>query len=59
MHISHEDASALDRQLDVLLEGDALKPGSRYLFGRLLHDDHALQPERLGRQRLDMRHSVP
>ena len=31
MHISHEDAAALDRQMEVLQEGDALKPGSRYL----------------------------
>lgn len=48
MHISYEDASALDRQLAVFLEGDALKPGSRYLFDKLLHNDYALRPERLG-----------
>ncbi len=48
MHISYEDASSLDRQLDVFLEGDALKEDSRYLFDKLLHNDYALKPERLG-----------
>jgi hypothetical protein len=48
MHISYEDTSALDRQLAMFLEGDALKAGSRYLFDKLLHNDYALQPERLG-----------
>lgn len=48
MHLSYEDASALDRQLVAFLEGDALKPGSRYLFDKLLHDDYVLRPERLG-----------
>lgn len=48
MHISYEDASALDRQLDVFLEGDALKPGSRYLFDKLLHNDYALELAKLG-----------
>ncbi len=48
MHISYEDAAALDRQLEVFLEGDALKPGSRYFFDKLLHNDYALEPDRLG-----------
>jgi hypothetical protein len=48
MHINYEAASALDRQLAMFLEGDALKAGSRYLFDKLLHNDYALQPERLG-----------
>lgn len=48
MHISYEDAAALGRQLDVLLEGDSLKPGSRYLFDKLLHNDYALEPDKLG-----------
>ncbi len=48
MHISYQDAAALDRQLEVFLEGDALKAGSRYLFDKLLHNDYALQPEQLG-----------
>jgi hypothetical protein len=47
MHISYEDASALGRQLDMFLQGDELKAGSRYLFDKLLHNDYALHPERL------------
>jgi len=31
MHISYEDASALDKQLDVFLESDVFKENSRYL----------------------------
>lgn len=48
MHISYGDASALDRQLEVFLEGDALKENSRYLFDKLLHNDYLLKPEQLG-----------
>jgi hypothetical protein len=48
MHISYEDAAALDRQLKAFLEGDALKPGSRHLFDKLLHNEYALQPAALG-----------
>jgi hypothetical protein len=48
MHISYENATALDRQLAAFLEGDTLKPGSRYLFDKLLHNDYVLRPERLG-----------
>ena len=47
MHISYDDAAALDRQLDVLREGDALKPGSHYLFDKLLHNEFEFRPERL------------
>jgi hypothetical protein len=49
MHLGYEDASALDRQLELYRQGDALKPNSRYLFDKLLHNDYALQPGRLGR----------
>ncbi|WP_324781193.1 hypothetical protein [Thiobacillus sedimenti] len=49
MHLSYEDASALDRQLELYRQGDALKPNSRYLFDKLLHNDYVLKPERLGR----------
>ena len=49
MHLSYEDASALDRQLEVFLKGDALKPGSRYLFDKLLHNEYVLKPEALER----------
>lgn len=48
MHISYEDASALDRQLDLFLESDVLKENSRYLFDKLLHNDYLLKPEQLG-----------
>jgi hypothetical protein len=48
MHISYEDAAALDRQLAAYVEGDALKPGSRYLFDKLLHNDYVLAPDKLG-----------
>jgi hypothetical protein len=48
MHISYEDAAALDRQMAMFLGSDAIKPGSRYLFDKLLHNDYALRPERLG-----------
>jgi hypothetical protein len=48
MHLGYEDASALDRQLETFLQDEALKPGCRYLFDKLLHNDYALKPERLG-----------
>jgi hypothetical protein len=49
MHLGYEDASALDRQLAAYRHDEVLKPGSRYLFDKLLHNDYALKPERLGR----------
>jgi hypothetical protein len=48
MHLSYEDASALDRQLAAYREGDALKENSRYLFDKLLHNDYRLKPGQLG-----------
>jgi len=48
MHISYEDAAALDRQLEMFRQGDVLKADSRYLFDKLLHNDYVLKPERLG-----------
>ena len=48
MHLGHEDAAALDRQRALYQQGDALNPGSRYLFDKLLHNDYVLKPERLG-----------
>jgi hypothetical protein len=48
MHISYEDASALDRQLEMFRQGDVLKADSRYLFDKLLHNDYLLKSERLG-----------
>jgi hypothetical protein len=49
MHLGYEDAAALDRQLEAFVQDHVLKPGSRYLFDKLLHNDYALKPERLGR----------
>ena len=48
MRISYEDASALGRQPEIFRQGDVLKPGSRYLFDKLLHNDYVLKPEQLG-----------
>ncbi|MHB1403948.1 MAG: hypothetical protein ACYCWB_16300 [Thiobacillus sp.] len=48
MHLGYEDAAALDRQLEAFRQDEVLKPGSRYLFDKLLHNDYALKPERLG-----------
>ena len=48
MHLSYEDADALDRQLGILLEHETPKENSRYLFDKLLHNDYRLLPERLG-----------
>ena len=48
MHISYDDASALDKQLDVYQENETLKQNSHYLFDKLLHNDYQLKPERLG-----------
>lgn len=48
MHLGYEGAAALDRQLELYQQSDALKPNSRYLFDKLLHNDYALKPERLG-----------
>jgi len=49
MHISYEDAVALDKQLEVLQRHETLKEDSHYLFDKLLHNDYRLCPERLGR----------
>lgn len=48
MHLGYADASALDAQLARYRRSDMLKPGSRYLFDKLLHNDYVLEPERLG-----------
>ena len=63
MHLGYADASALDRQLAAYLESDVLKPGSRYLFDKLLHNDYALAPDRLGladmKILVSLRHAEP
>lgn len=48
MHLSYDEPAALDRQLAAYLQSDALKPDSRYLFDKLLHNDYAFQSEQLG-----------
>ena len=47
MHISYEDASALDKQLEVLQGHETLKLGSYYIFDKLLHNDYRLNHEQL------------
>lgn len=48
MHLGYEEPAALGRQLEAFRRDEVLKPGSRYLFDKLLHNDYALRPERLG-----------
>ena len=48
MHISYDDASALDRQLGIFRQYETPKENSHYLFDKLLHNDYRLRPERLG-----------
>lgn len=47
MHISYDNAQSLRRQLELYLQNDDLKAGTRYLFDKLLHNDYVLQPEQL------------
>ena len=44
MHISYDEASALDKQLEVFLHYETPKKNSRYLFDKLLHNDYRLNP---------------
>jgi len=48
LHISYSDASAPHKALEELRKHEALKPDSRYLFDKLLHNDYRLIPDRLG-----------
>lgn len=48
MHISYEDTSALDKQLEQYRKHETLKNNSHYLFDKLLHNDYQLKPERPG-----------
>lgn len=48
LHLAYGEAGALDRQRAAFQEYETLKPGSRYLFDKLLHNDCRLQPDRLG-----------
>ena len=42
MHLSYSRASHLDEQLSLYRQTEQLKPGSVYLFDKLLHNDYAL-----------------
>lgn len=48
MHLGYETPAALDLQMARYRQNDALKPGGRYLFDKLLHNAYVLRPERLG-----------
>jgi len=48
MHIRYDAASALDKQLEVLRQSEALKTNSRYLFDKLLHNEFPLNVKKPG-----------
>jgi hypothetical protein len=48
MHVSYDDARALDKQLEVFLQYETLKQDSRYLFDKLLHNDYRLNTALFG-----------
>jgi len=48
MHISYDDASDMDKQLEVFLQHETLKDNSCYIFDKLLHSDYRLSPGRHG-----------
>lgn len=48
MHRAYADAGALDAQRRALEAGEGIKPDSRFLFDKILHNDYAFEPERLG-----------
>lgn len=47
MHLSYASAPDLDRQEQRYTAHDTLKPGSHYLFDKLLHNDYDLDPVEL------------
>lgn len=48
MHLSYRSSDDLAAQVKAYATHDTLKPGSRYLFDKLLHNDYVLKPEQLG-----------
>lgn len=48
MHISYDEASALEVQLGELRKYETLKTNSRYLFDKLLHNRYCLTRKQLG-----------
>jgi len=47
MHLSYTRQADLDTQLQRYRQSDTLKPGSHYLFDKLLHNDYTLDTHRL------------
>ena len=47
MHLSYTGPADLDRQLRRYRQSDTLKPDSRYLFDKLLHNDYTLDAQQL------------
>lgn len=50
MHLGYASAQALEQQLQQYRTQESLKPGSRYLFDKLLHNDYALRLNQPGLQ---------
>jgi len=48
MHLSYDDAAALERQWAEYAQHETLKENSRYLFDKLLHNDYRLATEHFG-----------
>jgi hypothetical protein len=47
MHLSYSGAEDLDEQLRLYRQSESLKPGSKYLFDKLLHNDYLLDTRTL------------
>ena len=47
MHLSYASADDLARQVQLYAQQDTLKPGSRFLFDKLLHNDYVLERDAL------------
>ena len=47
MHLGYESNKDLEQQMRQYAGQEALKPGSRYLFDKLLHNDYALELDHL------------
>jgi len=57
MHLDYAAASDLDEQLRRYCLHDALKPGSRFLFDKLLHNDYVLNLDALTLTQSDARNT--
>jgi hypothetical protein len=47
MHLGYKSNEDLKQQMQQYAGQEALKPGSRFLFDKLLHNDYALELDRL------------